>query len=138
MILLFSSCMEYTCEDFRTGEFVYSDTAYADVKISRKLTGERDFTIKTKDGKVKITKAIGEQTEIMKRNGREVSDVYDVIWDGPCTYTLVFRSTSSQKDQFHTKYDTIRTRIMEITKDGYIFEAHLYDESPKGELIKLD
>ncbi len=138
IIFLLSSCGKYTCEDFKTGEYAYADTAYADVKISRTITGQRAFTIQTKDGKEQLTKDIGEQTEVMTRNGTEVIDVYDVIWDGPCSYTMVFKSTSSHKDQFHTKYDTIRTTIKEITKKGYIFQAHLYEENPIGELIKID
>ena len=136
--LLLASCGNYTCEDFKSGEFVYADTAYKDVKIIRTLTGEQEFQVKTEKGTETIVKEIGEQTEMMKRDGRDVTDVYTVIWDGPCSYTLVFKSTSSQVDQFHTKYDTIRTRIMETNRKGYVFQSKLYGQSLQGELHLVD
>ncbi|NND93566.1 MAG: hypothetical protein HKN45_01805 [Flavobacteriales bacterium] len=138
LIGFFSSCTKYSCDDFRTGNYVYSDTAFADVRISRTLTGEQDFKVTTSRGTETITKQIGEQTEKMTRDGRDVTDVYSVIWDGPCSYTLVFKSTSSQVDQFHTKYDTIRTQILEPTRKGYSFESRLYGERLQGELIKVE
>ncbi len=137
-LILLSSCSNYTCEDFRTGNYVYSDTAFADVTISRTLTGEHVFEVKTNKGVEKINKQIGEQTEQMKREGRDVTDVYTIIWDGPCSYTLVFKSTSSQIDQFHTRYDTIRTQIIETTRSGYTFQSNLYGESLTGELLKVE
>lgn len=138
IILFLSSCSNYTCEDFRTGSYVYSDTAFKDVKISRTLTGEEEFKVKTSKGVEDITKEVGEQTEQMVREGRDVTDVYTIIWDGPCSYTLVFKSTSSQVDQFHTKYDTIRTQIIEPTRKGYVFQSNLYGESLTGELLKVE
>ncbi|NNC84067.1 MAG: hypothetical protein HKN79_10865 [Flavobacteriales bacterium] len=137
-LLLLIACGDYTCEDFRTGEYRYTDTAYKEVKITRTLTGEQEFEVRTAKGVEKITKEVGEQTETMTRDGRQVEDVYTIIWDGPCSYTLVFKSTSSQVDQFHTQYDTIRTRILETNRKGYVFQTHLFGQTLQGELEKVD
>lgn len=115
--LTLASCTRYTCEDFKTGEYRYADENFEDVKVIRTET---------------------EQTEYSQRNGKDVEDVYSIIWDGPCSHNLVFKSTNSEVDQFHTKYDTIRVRIVEITDKGYIFETFLNGKNPSGELIKVN
>jgi len=134
VLIALSSCANKSCEDFQTGNFRYTDEAYKDVKISRTVTGEREVEI---DGKT-IIKPVGTQSETMMREGREVTDIYDITWDGPCSYSIVFKSTNSQIDQFHTQYDTIRMKIIGIDGNKYQFEANLYDKNPVGELELID
>ena len=110
------SCTRYTCEDFKTGEYRYADENFKDVRVTRTET---------------------EQTEYSQRNGKDVADIYSIVWDGPCSHNLIFKSTNSEVDQFHTKYDTIRVRIVEITDKGYVFETFLNGQNPSGELIKV-
>ena len=136
-VLLTTSCTRYTCEDFKSGEYIYADTALKDMRISRVLLGEQEFIVGGKGVPRKMMKPIGEQTEVMMRDGREVTDIYSMIWDGPCTYSLVFKSTDSQKDLFHTKYDTIRVNVLEIDGDRFRVRAHLGNIYPEAELIKL-
>ncbi len=138
LMLAFASCRNYTCEDFKSGEYIYADSAFKDVEISRVLLGEREFIVRGKDGDKKMMKAVGEQTETMTRNSRRVSDVYTMIWDGPCTYSLVFKSTDSKKDQFHTQYDTIRVNVLDIDGDRFRVRAHLGNFNPEAELIKVN
>lgn len=135
--LMASSCKQYTCEDFQRGEYIYADTAYKDVFISRVLLGEREFIVSGKKGDQKMIKSVGEQTEVMMRNGRKVTDIYTMIWDGPCTYSLVFKSTDSKKDQFHTIYDTIRVNVLNIDGDRFRVRAQLGNRYPEAELIKV-
>jgi hypothetical protein len=116
---------------------VYADTAYKEVRISRVLLGEREFIVSGEEGQRKMMKPVGEQTEIMMRNGHKVTDVYTMIWDGPCTYSLVFKSTDSQKDLFHTQYDTIRVNVLEIDGKRFRVRAHLGNLYPEAELIKV-
>lgn len=111
------SCKSYTCEDFKIGEFKYADEAFKDVRILRSESEQKEYQI---------------------RDGKEVEDTYTIKWDGPCSYTLVFKETNSEVDQFHTQYDTIKVRIQEITDQGYIFETFLNGKSPRGEFIKVE
>jgi len=116
-LILLSSCGSYTCEDFRIGEFRYSDPSFQDVVITRdSLT----------------------QVEVKTEAGESVKDVYSIYWDGPCSYTLVMKESSHPSKQFHSKYDTIKVRIREITDDGYIFHTLLGGKEVEGEMILND
>jgi hypothetical protein len=114
---MLSSCTAYTCEDFKLGEYAYAEEAYKHVKIIRTASEQKEFQV---------------------RDGKQVEDTYSISWDGPCSYTLVFKATNSEVDQFHTQYDTIRVRIQEITNDGYVFETFLNGKNPRGEFIKIN
>lgn len=114
IILGLSACSSYTCEDFRTGSFSYSDPQFEDYSITRdSLT----------------------QTERYMVDGQEVEDVYHITWDGACSYTLVMKESSDPRHQFHTKYDTIHARIREITPNGYMFHTLLHGKEVQGEMI---
>lgn len=116
-IVLLSACGSYTCEDFRTGEFRYSDPAFKDVVITRdSLT----------------------QVEVKTEDGESVKDVYSIYWEGPCSYTLVMKESTHPNKQFHSKYDTIKVRIREITDDGYVFHTLLGGKEVEGEMILKD
>jgi len=116
-LVLLGSCRSYTCEDFKIGEYRYADDAFKDVKIIRTESEQKEYQV---------------------RDGKDVEDTYSISWEGPCSYTLVFKETNSEVDQFHTQYDTIKVRIQEITSDGYIFETFLNGKSPRGEFVKVE
>lgn len=117
-IVLFASCSrQYTCDDFKTGTYVFDDETFKHVTITRTET---------------------EQIEQSVEPGKEYRDVYEIIWDGSCSYSLVFKETDNLDRLPFSKYDTITSRIIEIVDDGYRFETAVFDIKPTGYLIKKD
>jgi len=117
-LLLLASCSrQYTCDDFKTGTYTIADEGFEQVTITRTET---------------------EQVEQSTAEGNTYRDVYKIIWDGTCSYQLVFKSTDNMARMPFSKYDTISSKIVEIRDDGYLFETVVFDERPTGYLIKQD
>jgi len=136
--LFSSSCKEYTCEDFKTGNYVFADTAFSNMSLSRTLTGTQDFDVLSKGEWVRMTKEVGEQIEVEVKDGKSITKKQTIIWDGPCSYSLVFKETDSPKDVYETKYDTFRVSITNIEKNEYDFRARVANQHVDGRLIKVE
>lgn len=137
LLALVSSCSKSTCEDFKTGTYIYADPEHSNRSFSRVLTGEREFEVKDGDSWKTITKSVGTQVETDMIDSVKVETTYDIIWDGACDYTLAFRSVNKPKYDYHNKYDSVRVSVLSIEGNSFNFQSRVNGESISGAVIKV-
>jgi hypothetical protein len=118
LIFLLTNCSQgYNCEDFKTGTYKFAEPEFSEVTVTRSAS---------------------EQIETSTKAGEEYRDVYEILWNGTCSYQLVFKSTDNIDRMPFSKFDTISASIIEIVEDGYIYETEIFNQRPRGHFIKVD
>lgn len=91
------------CKSMKTGEFRYGDPIYGDTRI------KRDF-------------------RIQRESNSNFYERYKVKWISECEYHLIYDKVNS-KDKEYLKGESIKTQIIDVFPEGYLYRSNLLDRS---------
>ncbi|WP_299246842.1 hypothetical protein [uncultured Aquimarina sp.] len=94
---------EYSkCQEFRKGEFRYTDVRYLETRIKR--------------GKKK-----------QRERGKDFKEKYRITWTSDYQYELKYITVNDKKNK-HLIGELIKTEIIGITENGYVYRSKLLNQ----------